>query len=118
MSSFQIVPPDASGQDRLFQLFDLLKVETDPARRAVLRYLAIAEEDRYADREGRLDQVEGWICAGGERIARQRDLVGRYDENCALRDAAQSLLANLEDLQRLMIQFRGALCDAEKRADL
>jgi hypothetical protein len=117
--SYRIVPPDTFDQDRsLFRFFDLLRVETDPARRTVLRYLALAEEDRYAERQGRLDRVESWICAGAARIARQRELVGRYDEACAFRDSAQSLLTNLEELQGLMITFHGALCDAEKRAGL
>ena len=116
--TYRIVPPDASDEQRMFRLFDLLRVETDPSRRAVLRYLAIAEEDRCAERAGRLDEVEGWISAGAARIARQRELVDRYDAGCPHRDAAQTLLANLEDLLGLLIRFRGALSDNETRAGL
>jgi hypothetical protein len=94
--------------------FDRLRVETDPQRRAALRYWAIAEEDRYGELQARIDKVDGWVRDGDARIVRQRQLVGRYEAECAHRDAAQTLLTNLEELQQLLVTFQSALHDIEQ----
>jgi hypothetical protein len=104
-------------EQNLVRFFDRLRVETDPERRKILRYLAIAEEDRYGELQARLDRVEGWVRDGEARIERQRQLVERFETNGPHRAAAEKLLTNLEELQALLFKFQDALHKAEQRPD-
>jgi G3E family GTPase len=113
---FAMSAPAFVHEQTLDRFFDRLRVETDPDRRRILRYLAIAEEDRYAEVQGRLDRVDTWIDDGEARIERQRRLVAGFDADSPHRDVAQTLLSNLEELQELLVKFRDALRDAERTA--
>ena len=104
-------------EQNLDRFFDRLRVETDPERRRILRYLAIAEEDRYGALQARLDRADDWVRDGRARIARQRRLVDQFDAESSLRQAALTLLTNMEELQELLVKFRQALGDAERRDD-
>ena len=102
-------------EQNLDRFFDRLRVETDPDRRKILRYLALAEEDRYGAVQAHLDKVDGWLRDGEARIVRQRQLVGRFEAEGRHLAAAVRLLTNLEELQALLVKFRAALRDAEDR---
>jgi hypothetical protein len=103
-------------EENLSRFFDRLRVERDPDRRKILRYLAIAEEDRYGQLQARLDKVDDWVRDGEARLARQRLLVDRFNAGSPHHDAAARLLNNLEELQRLLVKFRGTLRNAEQRS--
>jgi hypothetical protein len=100
-------------EQNLDRFFGGLMVETDPNRRRILRYLVIAEEDRYAELQARLDRVDGWVRDGEARIARQRQLVDRFGADSPLLEAARTLLANLVEIQELLVGFQGELRDRE-----
>lgn len=102
-------------EETLSHIFERLRVENDPNRRRILRYAAIAEEDRYGLLQARLDRVEAWVCEGEARIARQRRLVDRFGADGPHRAAAERLLANLEELQALLVIFQNLLRKTEWR---
>jgi hypothetical protein len=96
-------------EKNLARIFDLLRFETDPDRRKVLRYLAVTEADQYSRLQTRADQAADWVRDGAARIARQRRLIERSRLEGSFGDAAHTLLRNLEELQTLLVKLRAGV---------
>ncbi len=89
----------------LRRFVDLLEREPDGPRRTVLQELLIEEENRFGERQERLEQAEVLIVRGRERIRRQVELVARLSDGDGA-DMAKATLRNLMHTQSLFEAFR------------
>lgn len=89
----------------LIRFVDLLEREADGPKRTVLQQLLIEEENRFGERQERLEQTEVLIVRGRERIRRQVELVARLAD-CDTAEVAKATLRNLVQTQSLFEAFR------------
>jgi hypothetical protein len=78
-------------EQNLARFAEMLRVERDPARRAILQDLLIQEEERLGSVLERLDRAEAHIAEGRRRIERQRELVAALTSGGAAGEAEQLL---------------------------
>jgi len=88
---------------------DLLRSETDAAKRAALHAQLIQEEDRFGAREERLDNARNHIEELGVRIARQEALIRVLKGNGYDSTAAEQLHAAWCETLAVVERYRQTL---------
>jgi hypothetical protein len=116
------MPTDAIGRfvsgSNISRFVDQLRIETNHARRQMLRRLLIEEENRFGVMEERLAMIERHISDGAACIARQTEIVARLKrdgDECA---TAEGALETSKMIQALFEGFRATHCKLSERVQL
>ena len=102
-------------EGNISRFVDKLRGETDPSRQETLKRLLMAEEDRLAMAEDRLQTVERHLTDGEALIAKQRRLVAAMKGNGGDAGAAERLLRSFEVIQDLLQGFHAAVYEQAER---
>lgn len=97
-------------EQNILRFMDLLRSESEPARRATLGRLLIEEEGRYGTLAERIDTANLHIADSRQRIESQEARIGRLQsvDGGAISEARR-LLGNLNDVQSLLEAYRQRL---------
>ena len=105
-------------EQNLSRFVDLLRLETDAARRDVLRRLLIEEEDRFGVNSARLDAIDVYLAEGAARIEQQAVRIVALANQGGDTQEALRLLHNLEDIQATLGDCRKVIVDNLDRSRL
>jgi hypothetical protein len=112
------MPTDAIGrfvsEANIARFVDQLRIETNPARRDMLRRLLIEEEDRFGVTEERLEMVDRHIMDGAACIARQAEVVAKRKRDGVECANVERALQTSKMIQALFEDFRIAVCEGER----
>lgn len=92
-----------------------MSLEFDPTRQSLMRVLLLEEEQRFAAGEERLEIIDQMILESSERIRNQTTRTAELRTYGVDVSLAEKILQNLQDTQRIFLEFREITSKAQER---